>query len=662
MKKHIFLLSAAVTVALLSASCSKERETLPRDSVELAFVTDDGKATKSSSTSSLALANGCTVAFYSKSTGALAASASCEGSTNRIVIEDVPSGRCDVYAVGNTSFVWPEKKSELASRGIPINVVSGAYIPRSTREGDYEWKPGTTHMEIEMKKMYSTVRISRNQPDSVSFTATSARILNCPDVIYPFGAASSGTSGTTDTATPADLELFNNGQEFLLYVPSEGESVVELKGTRKSVSPETGDGISRTDTYTITVPAANRQEEVRETVMVNGTDGGQSSVIVVTFPEDTRSVTFGKSTLKVMGAGTAYSSTVKGRAANGETGWTYSLSWDGNSALGGTTTISVDGGAAQSLGTAGTISDLPGDGESHNIAIVSSYAGDTLRTVRLTSSVNNSYMDIAVSKDTRVLSSITATYSKNNPDYSYIYNCEIWPDLYGKAVVTARYSDGSSENISGKTSDQGLTISSDRKMVYKNTPEFVMLYPREDFFKITKWYTMKEALSVLQAQSVTQITFTYKWKGITKTASISDVRCGPVIKKLEIWGDLAARKELSFESGGSYTWVAQNPEGYYGGMPSVRAGIIRPATYDIKDIQIYLSAVTSNGESFVIFGGGIRIKDRDLYTFSRSYGLGNWHLYRNGTFAENGYVCLFPGMGYCFFDYEQLCACIYNFI
>ncbi len=360
-------------LAILSVSC--ERNTLPDTQnsnaliIEFALNDDSGRSgTRSSSSAVTDLNNGCTVAFYSQTSGALLTSESCEGSTRRIEIYDTPSENCYVYAVGNATFDWPDTQNGLASQGMSIDVTKG-YIPRSTKTGSdaYTWEIGTTYMQItDMPKMYSKISVAKDNNKDGSFTVTSAKILNCPNVIYPFGGKSTGSTGANDVASSADLTLFNNDSEFILWVPSEGSSKVEIKGTRYS-----DDGINYSDTYTVSVDAVDREKTGTAIVTATGKTTGNQIVVVIT-DENTRTVAFGTSSFDVTADGTEYSTTVKGVAGNGGNDWKYSLSWPGNSSLpSGSTTIKVGNNAALDLSTAGSVTDLSGNGKAQSIVITS---------------------------------------------------------------------------------------------------------------------------------------------------------------------------------------------------------------------------------------------------------------------------------------------------
>lgn len=374
--KHGKIQLLIVPFLTLLAGCAKEtNDILPANGEESSLQveltvpgTDILTETKSSSTAVLGIENGSTIAFYDAVEGNLINCLTNEGSNLSFILSPAPSAKCNVYAVANTTFDWPQNESELSERSIQLDLMKG-YIPRACK--GTTWTPdgdngGINHLSLSMDKLYATLYIKRDQPDGTTFEAKGAKVVSSPKYIFPFGENGEGESSALDTATEQDISLFNSGESFTLLVPPVKGTKVEITGTRLN-----GSGFTYSDTYTLTIPSLNAGDSKTVTLTADGKESADK--LVVSTGKDTRSVTFSAKSL-IVGDASASSAkfTVCGKAGNGDKDWTYTLQWKGNTALEGST-LSV-GGNIYNLNQDGFIT-RQGDGNEYEIIVTTTNKG-----------------------------------------------------------------------------------------------------------------------------------------------------------------------------------------------------------------------------------------------------------------------------------------------
>lgn len=336
--KSFITVTYSLTALFLLSACSKEMQDAvtsvskgicsDRDGIEVSLVLPcDG--TKSSSTAVETVENGATIAFYDCNTTELVAQKSVRGKTTSLIVSPQPLDSCRVYAVANTTFDWPKIESEVTERTIQTDATKG-YVPRATTT-PATWIPGqnkgTSHLTLSLNKLRTRLSIKRNVPEGQSFAASEIYLENCPKYIYPFLTGESEQfTGEGDSATEDDLNAFNSGETISLYAPSDGKCTIVIRGTRTITA-----GVQAKEKYSYPISVGQRQDMIIVDVTLDGKEHNGSTV--ETESTDTRTVSFGTDQLTFAdGLNTLNNTTVKGYG----TGWTYTISWIGDSSLSGT--------------------------------------------------------------------------------------------------------------------------------------------------------------------------------------------------------------------------------------------------------------------------------------------------------------------------------------
>lgn len=273
-----------------------------------------------------------TVAFYKKSTGSLAVkSPMTEGRRVTVSAANLDED-CSVYVMGNLSeysagdeVPWPSNESGLADFGInPINTD----MPRAATD---TWVYGTPGLKIEEELINTFLQqVTIKSEKSDDRTIKSIKVTGVPSKIYPFGSASSGDE-TGDEATASDIALAQGSDPITLYVP-------KLSSSNKiitTVERKDGSGITKHETYTKTLSeeeAGSSTNEKPVSMSLEGVSDPTTGLTVDIVNEDTRYIRFGVSGQLSMNAttgGKENTIVLQSGASNGETGWSYNLTWPG---------------------------------------------------------------------------------------------------------------------------------------------------------------------------------------------------------------------------------------------------------------------------------------------------------------------------------------------
>ena len=338
--KTTLRISALLAGLAALASCNKGNIDGPdkgpeRDAICISFVSD----TKSSSTAETEINSGFAGCYY-KDSGKYFAEGEYDPEEKGIMIYDIPEKAIDIYFICNPKVEkmnWPQSVNDLKNITIPASVTEGHLGRRNVNGEALIWAPGQNkHIKTDYDPLYETVNVIRknsNDEKIHSFTIKSAKAVNCPTTINPFGTSSTGKENG-DYCSTSDIEslVIGGGESSsILYVPwNIGSTQIEIKVERYM-----NNGFSYEETYTNTIVKNIDKYEVN--FELNGTNSDNQ--IVESTATDHRYAEFGSESITIKNNAVPSYVDLLASATYQTDSWDYELTWDDLIQLSGNTTI-----------------------------------------------------------------------------------------------------------------------------------------------------------------------------------------------------------------------------------------------------------------------------------------------------------------------------------
>lgn len=503
MKRHGMTIYAALTMLLaaMATGCSQSEQ--PTDTGGITVCIGTGVQTKSAineddgyytytvqdnkAEQDFYYSNGFSAAAYSTSSGALLAKGSAAAG-NSVKLRRT-SEPVRIVAAGNApDFAWPDNIGGLADVSVPVNVLDAStvvcvndFTAPLDEEHNY-YIPNTVDKTVYIEIAFSPVSAIVLKNGNDNFKASSIRVTSAAKYVKPFansatvqtasGSADGDaldyatitTSGTVEESEKSDEVKFNT-DGIVLYIPKGGPATIEVKGTTAE------NGKIYDETYTINVPAYNATDGTgNKTGAVTGEGQAYQWVMTPDFDRQDRQYTMTATNaaenvtvvvgmqdyrrlslegVTAYGNGNPFQAKATANTTNKEAGtWTYTVTWEGNGALSGNTTVDIDG-TSYDLGSDGsvTIAVNPLTGEKNSsLTITSSYSDEAEQTVDFVCSDPGASCTVTVLQDPNVAVKPVKIQPNLLAEDQWVLGGGSSTDSFS---ITVTYSDGSTKTVSG---------------------------------------------------------------------------------------------------------------------------------------------------------------------------------------------------------------------
>jgi len=386
---NITAIIGTTLLGLALLSCQSDPLTIPLnnsiklpDSLTFNFAVDTTGTKSALGKPKCTFGDGISMAIYYN--GNKVATGSCSGSNTTITISPwsgMATGKNhNVYAIANsgTNISWPNSESSVENVNFNFNDMGKQHFPMANTA---IWNGTTNSMTINLTSYgcYEDIYASVTCKSGINMTSVNELHYTTITDLYPFNDTNGDLSetGNWDYASSSDLSNLLAGHYITLYTPkncanSGNDGYVKI--TRKA------EGFNYNESYSTTIDPDNYTLDF----YINGTSCYEREVT------DTRTITFSNNTttnpLNITGNGSTYTTRVSGRASNGDTDWSYTLSWNGVSSC--NTKINYNG-TTKNLDSNGSFLLSPIFGE-QTLNFTSSYSENSQKEVILTATSNPS--------------------------------------------------------------------------------------------------------------------------------------------------------------------------------------------------------------------------------------------------------------------------------